>query len=158
MKKVFSRKSVLALALAGAVGLGACGDDPVGVDDDHAEPHGVELVLNGVTIASYNADDGWTGELEVEVGEETAHIDVRFVDEDGDEIDIDEDLYLEVEIEDEDIAEFEQDTPGEFGGHLHGVAEGETDAVFSLMHGSVGSGHADFVTTSVHVHVELPPV
>ena len=155
MKKAFSRKSLLTLALASAVALGACEDDPTGLDE-HSEPHGVELVLNGVTIASYDADDGWTGELEVEAGEETAHIDVRFVDEDGDEIEIDEDLYLEVEIEDEDIAEFEQDTPGEFGGHLHGVAEGETDAVFSLMHGTVGSGHADFVTTAVHVHVEAP--
>jgi hypothetical protein len=62
-----------------------------------------------------------------------------------------------VEIDNETIAEFEQDTPGEFGGHLHGVAAGETDAVFSLMHGTVGSGHADFVTTAVHVHVEAAP-
>lgn len=156
-KDMLARSRFVALALAGTVALGACDDDPVGLDD-HADPHGVELVLNGVTIASYDADTGWTGELEVEVGEETAHIDVRFVDEDGDEITLDDDVYLEVEIEDEDIAEFEQDTPGEFGGHLHGVAQGETDAVFRLMHGAVGSGHADFVTTAVHVHVELPPV
>ena len=155
MKKVFSRNSLLTLSLAGAVAFGACGDDPTGLDE-HAEPHGVELVLNGVTIASYEAGTGWTGELEVEAGEETAHIDVRFVDEDGDEIQLDEDTYLEVEIEDEAIAEFEQDTPGEFGGHLHGVEVGETDAIFRLMHGAVGSGHADFVTTSVHVHVEAP--
>ena len=158
MKNTFSRNYVLTLALAGAVTLGACGDDPVGLDDDHAEPHGVQLVLSGVTIASYEAGSGWTGELEVGLGEETAHIDVRFVDEDGDEIPLDEDVYLEVEIDDEAIAEFEQDTPGEFGGHLHGVAAGETDAVFRLMHGTVGSGHADFVTTAVHVHVEAPPV
>jgi hypothetical protein len=157
MKNAFSRNSVLTLALAGAVALGACGDDPVGLDDDHSEPAGVELVLNGAIIASYEAGSGWTGELEVGVGEETAHIDVRFVAEDGDEIPIDEDLYLEVEIDNETIAEFEQDTPGEFGGHLHGVAAGETDAVFSLMHGTVGSGHADFVTTAVHVHVEAAP-
>lgn len=156
-KDMLSLSRFVALAVAGSVALGACGDDPVGLDE-HSDPHGIELVLNGVTIASYDADTGWTGELEVEVGEETAHIDVRFVDEDGDEITLDDDVYLEVEIEDEDIAEFEQDTPGEFGGHLHGVAQGETDAVFRLMHGAVGSGHADFVTTAVHVHVELPPV
>jgi hypothetical protein len=31
---------------------------------------------------------------------------------------------------------------------------GETDVVFKLMHGSVGSGHPDFVTAAVHAHVE----
>lgn len=144
-----------AFALAAAVAFGACSDDPVGVED-HADPTGVELELNGVVIASYQAGAGWTGELEVLEGQETAHIDVRFVDEDGDPIVLDDDVYLEVAIEDETIAEFEQDTPGEFGGHLHGVAQGETDAVFRLMHGAVGSGHADFETTSVHVHVEVP--
>lgn len=155
MKKRHSRNSTLAVVLAGAVALGACSDDPVGLED-HADPTGVELELNGVVIASYQAGSGWTGELEVLEGEETAHIEVRFVDEDGDPIELDDDVYLEVEIEDETVAEFEQDTPGEFGGHLHGVAAGETDAVFRLMHGAVGSGHADFETTAVHVHVEAP--
>ncbi|MEX2473188.1 MAG: hypothetical protein WEA34_13455, partial [Gemmatimonadota bacterium] len=144
-----------AIAAAGAVALGACSDDPTGLEE-HADPTGVELELNGVVIASYQAGQGWTGELEVLEGEETAHIEVTFVDEDGDPIELDDDVYLEVEIEDEAIAEFEQDTPGEFGGHLHGVAQGETDATFRLMHGAVGSGHADFETTSVHVHVEVP--
>ncbi len=123
-------------------------------DDDHAEPEGVELVLSGAVIASYSGDtQTWTGELEVDVGEETAHITVRFVDHDGDPIPLDDDLYLEVDIEDESIAEWEQDTPGEFGGHLHGHAVGETDVTFKLMHGAVGSGHADFVTMPVHAHV-----
>lgn len=156
MWKRHYRNSALAIVLAGAVGLGACEDDPTGLEE-HADPTGLELVLNGVVIASYDASAGWTGELEVQEGEETAHIDVRFVDEEGDPIPLDEDTYLEVEIEDETVAEFEQDTPGEFGGHLHGVAEGETNAVFKLMHGAVGSGHPDFETTSsVHVHVSAP--
>ena len=95
------------------------------------------LVLSGQTIASYDGHDGeWTGELEVEPGEETGHISVRFVDHDGMAVELDDDFYLEVEVEDESIAEFEQDTPGEFGGHLHGGAEGDTDIVFRLMHGS----------------------
>ncbi len=156
MKTMHSfRNGAFALAAAGAFALGACSDDPVGLDD-HADPTGVELELNGVVIASYQTGAGWTGELAVLEGEETAHIDVRFVDEAGDPIELDDDVYLEVEIEDETIAAFEQDTPGEFGGHLHGVAQGQTDAVFKLMHGAVGSGHPDFETTSVHVHVEVP--
>ena len=81
-------------------------------------------------------------------------MDIRMVDHDGVQVELESDHYLEVDVEDESIAEFEQDTPGEFGGHLHGVAVGETDVVFKLMHGAVGSGHADFVTAAVHAHVE----
>ena len=147
-------KLPFALLTAGILALSAC-ESATEPDDDHAEEvEGVVLVLSGQTVASYDGDAGsWTGELDVEPGEETAHIDVRFVDHDGDEVQLDADYYLEVDVEDESIAEFEQDTPGEFGGHLHGVAEGDTDITFSLMHGTVGSGHADFVTEPLHIHV-----
>ena len=63
---------------------------------------------------------------------------------------------LGLRVEDPTIAEFEQDTPGEFGGHLHGEAVGETDVRFMLMHGAIGSGHADLITAWVHAHVEAP--
>ena len=75
------------------------------------------------------------------------------MDHDGDEVTLDDDYYLEVEVGSASVAEFEQDTPGEFGGHLHGKGVGTTTLVFKLMHGSVGSGHADFVTTSLSVEV-----
>ena len=143
-----------ALLTAGTLALAAC-ESATEPEEDHAEEvEGVMLVLGGQTIASYDGHDGeWTGELEVEPGEETAHISVRFVDHDGAAVALDDDYYLEAEVEDESIAEFEQDTPGEFGGHLHGQAEGDTEITFSLMHGAVGSGHADFVTAPLHIHV-----
>lgn len=149
-----------AFALAAAVALGACSDDPVGLEE-HADPNGVELELNGVVIASYQAGAGWTGELEVLEGQETAHIEVRFIDADGDPIVLDDDSYLEVVIGDEAVAGFEQDTPGEFGGHLHGVAVGDTYAVVRLMHGAVGAGHPDFETpgeavNALNVYVTAP--
>ena len=78
---------------------------------------------------------------------------MQFVDHDGHAVTVGDDFYLRVDVANESIAEFEQDTPGEFGGHLHGVAEGDTELTFSLMHGAVGSGHADFVTAPLHVHV-----
>ena len=150
-------KGLVGLAVISALALTGCSDSTEPEEDEHAEPEGVELVMSGQVIASYDGDtQSWTGEMEVHVGEETAHIRVRFVDHDGDEIPLDEHLYLEVEVEDELIAEFEQDRPGEFGGHLHGMSEGETDVTFRLMHGEVGSGHADFVTTPVHAHVHGP--
>ncbi len=138
---------VLTLAAAGCT-------ESMTEPDEHAEPEGVHLVLGGQVIATYDGEaQSWTGEMEVDEGEETAHITVRFVDHDGDPIPIDDDLYLDVEVADESIAEFEQDTPGEFGGHLHGVSEGATDVSFRLMHGAVGSGHPDFVTTPVQAQV-----
>ena len=148
-------KLPFALLTAGILALSAC-ESATEPEEDHAdEVEGVVLVLSGQTIASYDGDTGtWTGEeLEVEPDDETAHITVRFVDHDGDAVTLDADFYLEVDVEDESIAEFEQDTPGEFGGHLHGKAEGDTEITFSLMHGSVGSGHPDFVTEPLHIHV-----
>ena len=148
---------LVGLAVASVLALAGCSSDTTEPEEEHAEPEGVELVMNGSVIASYDGDtQRWTGELEVDVGDETPHITVRFIDHDGDPIPLDDDLYLEVEVEDESIAEFEQDTPGEFGGHLHGVNEGETDVTFMLMHGEIGSGHADFVTQPVHAHVHGP--
>ncbi len=143
-----------ALLTAGILALSAC-ESATEPEEDHAEEvEGVMLVLSGQTIASYDGHDGeWTGELEVEPGEETAHISVRFVDHDGAAVELDDDFYLEVDVEDESVAEFEQDTPGEFGGHLHGQGEGDTEITFSLMHGAVGSGHADFVTAPLHILV-----
>lgn len=144
----------LSLAVLGALTLAGCEDSPT-EPEEHGDAASLRLVMNGATIASFSwTTNTWTGEMEVEVGEETPHIDVEFLDEDGDVIDFDSDLYLEVDVEDEAIAEFEQDTPGEFGGHLHGEAEGETDVTFMLMHGAVGSGHVDLETTAVHAHVE----
>lgn len=147
-------KLPFALLSAGILALSAC-ESATEPEEDHAdEVEGVILMLGGETIASYDHHDGeWTGELEVEPDEETDHITVRFVNHDMEPVQLDEDFYLEVEVEDESIAEFEQDTPGEFGGHLHGVAEGDTDIVFRLMHGAVGSGHPDFATEPLHIHV-----
>ncbi len=147
-------KLPFAVLTAGILALSAC-DSETEPDEDHAEEvEGVILVLGGDTLATYDGHDSeWNGELEVEPGEETGHIAVTFVDHDMEAVQLGDDFYLEVEVEDESVAEFEQDTPGEFGGHLHGGDEGDTDVVFRLMHGTVGSGHADFVTTALHIHV-----
>lgn len=139
------RNPPLAAAAVVALVVAACGDDPTGAD--HSEPEGVELVMNGAIVASYEGSSArWTGELSVNQGEETPHISVHFIDDHGDRIVFSSSYYLNVEVANESIAEFEQDTPGEFGGHLRGVARGTTGVVFRLMHGSIGSGHADFVT------------
>lgn len=154
MKK--HRPHYLATVVAALALVVACSDDPVvPPDDDHAEPEGVQVLLDGTVVATYDGDaQSWTGELEVEIGE-SGEVEVRFVDHDGDAIPIDDDLYLEVDVTDTAIAEFHHEPdPGDFTGHFDGKAEGETDVVFKLMHGTVGSGHSDFTTTAVHIHVE----
>ena len=147
------RNTTLGLVLAATTVLAACDDSPSDVDE-HGDAAQVQLVMNGMVIATFTfATNSWAGEMEVDVGMETPHITVNFLDEDGDVIVYDSDFYMEVDVEDTAIADFEQDTPGEFGGHLHGEAVGVTDVTFSLMHGAIGAGHADLVTAAVHAHV-----
>ena len=48
MKKLNSRKAVLALSMSAAVGLAACSDDPMAHEEEHGdEVEGVQLWLSG---------------------------------------------------------------------------------------------------------------
>lgn len=145
------------LALGVALLASACDDNPVDEGDGgHSEPFAVVVEEGGQEIASAEIEGSGVseGEIHVAPSDETSHLDVHFVDEDGEEINFDADFYLEAEIEDTTIAEVEQDEPGEFGVHVHGLAEGETTILFRLMHGQVGSGHSDFDAEPIMVHVE----
>ncbi len=87
---------LLAAALLLPLAVAACGEDSTGPEEHGDEVEGVQLVLNGQTIASYDGDTGaWTGEMAVAVGLETAHIDVRFVGHDGVAITLDEPVTVE---------------------------------------------------------------
>lgn len=140
-----------ALAVLATAG---CDDGITDHDDDHAEPVAVQIRLGGQVIASATPTSA-TGTLTISAGEESAHYSVVFVDEDGDVLTPDDDEFLEVVVASSSVAEWEQDTPGEFGGHLHGETAGTTTAVFRLMHGTVGSSsaHADFISTGIQVVV-----
>ena len=146
-------RALVVVALFGLWTTGACSDTPT-EPEEHVEPEGVQLIMTGEVIASYDGDDqSWEGELEVGDGEQTGRIDVVFVDHDGDPVETEEETYLEVDVADEAVATFDQSTAGGFSGQLRGVGTGQTSAVFKLMHGEVGSGHPDFVTTPVAIHV-----
>ena len=128
-----------------------------GTDADPDAPDGVQLVMGGDTIATYDGDtEMWSGDhvpFEIGEGETSEHIDVQFVNHDGDVLEFGDDYYLMVESQADSIATFEQDDPGGFAIHIEGVAAGETGLVFRLMHGAIGSGHADFSTEPLEVHV-----
>ena len=148
MKKWISRNLMVPATVLGLAA--ACSDTPVDPDDDHAEPEGVNLVMSGSVVASYDGDEqAWTGGLEVDVGASSSYITVQFVDHDGDPLELDDDLHLEVDVQNESIAAFTQGTSGEFGGNLEGREAGQTGLSFKLMHGD----HADFITTPVTADV-----
>lgn len=134
-----------------ALGVAACGDNPVDHDDDeHSDVHGLRLVLNGVEV--YRLLEGQVScqqepcGVDVPEGDETALIRVEFLDDDGNEIhdeDLDEGFSLDYEFENPTIAEVEQhDEDGKWNFHIVGKQAGETKMIVKLMHG----GHADFET------------
>ena len=152
MKRKRARASVAACA-AGWLAVAACAEDPTDVHVD-AAIEGVELVMGGATIASWDRAAGtWTGTLNVGVGQETALVQVVFLDHDGEEIVFDLEHYLEVTVADESVAAFEQASPGGFAGRLRGAQAGSTTVTFMLMHGVFPTGHLDEPTSPLAVTV-----
>lgn len=152
MKSNRSVPSRAAFALVLALGLAAC-DNPV-AREDHVEPAGVQVLQGGQVIAETHGDHTH-GRITVRAGEESPHLTVRFVDDADRPVELGSGYYLAVAVADAAVAAWEQDTPGEFGGHVHGRAAGTTTVRFRLMHGRVGGGHADF--ESLPFRVEVTP-
>ena len=163
MRKRYNfRAPRLGLSLvAGSLLLSACGDGESVTEPEptyHADDvEGVQLVASARTIATYDGPSGtWNDSFEIDAGELSGHIDVRFVDGSGNAVPLGDDFYLEVVPENPSIATYFQDDPGGFGFHIEGVAAGEAGLVFRLMHGAIGTGHADFITEPFEVHVHGP--
>jgi hypothetical protein len=147
------RLAVAALSLA--LFTGACSDSTGPNDDhDHEEPAGLLATLGGQQVVRVQPNRDVIGSFTVAVGEETDHITIRFLAEDGDVLTPDEDeYYLAAEVANGAIAEIEQDEPGEFGIHVHGKQVGTTTVRLKLMHGSVGSGHSDYTSPPITITV-----
>ena len=141
----------------GSLLLSACGDStPTEPEPEyHADDvESVQLVSSARTIATYDGPSGtWNDSFEIDAGELSGHIDVRFVDANGDAVQLGDDFYLEVVSDDPSIVSYFQDVPGGFAFHIEGVAAGEAGLVFRLMHGAIGTGHADFITEPFRVRV-----
>jgi len=139
--------------LALALSLGACSDS-TGPDHDHEEPAGLRAILNGATVVSINAARQVTGSFTVPAGQETDHIEIEFLAEDGDVIAIDEtEYYLAFEIDNPTLVDLEQHEPGEFEVHVVGLAAGTTNIRFKLMHGTFPGGHSDYTSPNIPVTV-----
>ena len=154
MKKLISSDLATVAAMVSALVLAACGTDPDD-EEEHHEPHEVQLVTGGNVLATYEVEEtSWEVHfpLAVDAGEETSQIEVRFLDDEGDELhfeDEDEEVTLGVKVANEAIAEFVQSAPGAFTGKFRGKMEGETGVTIELLHGD----HADLTTRPLQVKV-----
>lgn len=156
---LYTAKSVFTILLLSVL-IVSCSNS-VGSDDDHeheehSEPFGVALILNGTEIAvqedgsvSYATGD----QIDIPAGSETDLITIRFIAEDGDRFEphADEGYSLDWVISNEDVLEVEQheeDDAWQF--HLVGVAPGETEIQFELWH---NEEHRDFTSKPFVVEV-----
>lgn len=134
--------SVIALAVA-------C-DNPVHSDDDHAEAAGVRVRLGGVVVAESRGATIVVNNLPpVTVGAETGLLQVDFIAEDGDQIDLsaDADFSLGVVFANPAIASYR--AVATYDGHIRGVTAGSTTVQFELRHGD----HPDFTSQPFGVTV-----
>ncbi|WP_372638981.1 hypothetical protein [Fodinibius sp.] len=150
--QLLSRRTLLLLALFSTLLFTACGDNPAGGDDDeHTDPHGLELVHNGEVIFEYVEGEGVTEHtpMHFRVGEEYP-FEVHFLAENGDYIhveDLGDGYSLGWVIENENVLDIiQQEEDAEWNFHLAAITEGESKVQFRLMH---GDDHADFQTLPV---------
>lgn len=146
---------ITALALSALLWT-ACGNSTSSDDEEHTDPFGVTLIMNGVEIAAqengevtYHDGD----HLEMEVGEETNLITIRWIAEDGDRFvpDENEGYSLKWIVDNENIMEVEQhEEDGPWSFHLVGLEAGETTVQFELWH----NDHPDFTSSEFDVHIE----
>lgn len=140
------------------VSLVGCGsDNPTSTQEEHFEPEGLVLIESGVRFFRYfrgqiDANDGRHSEIEAPVGL-TPHWSIKFLDENGAEIDApnDPDYKFTWSIADPTILAVVQDEgdEGSFEFHLQGLKEGETTIEFQVSH----VDHVDFRTIPLEVHV-----
>lgn len=130
----------------------SCDNSTSSVEDEHSEPAGFVLKLNGANVITQLPGETITGEFELEPEEETALITIFFIAEDGDEFQpVEPEYSLNALFDTEGIAEFEQhEEDDKWSFHIHAKAEGITNMTLQLMH----NGHSDFSTQDIHVHVE----
>ncbi len=143
-------RSILILILALLVGsLAACKKNPVEPDDDHAEAEGLVLRMNGVDIVTVK-EGRVTGGISVKVGTETDHIEVYFLEHDGDRFQpTGNDFSLGWAMADATVAEVELEAGKKWDIHIQGKKVGQTTLELRLLH----VGHVDFRTPPIPVTV-----
>lgn len=151
--KDFSTKTLLVILTAILFTFTACNNPASSEEEEHhEEPVGAVLTMNGQEVARYD-NEGVTGGIEVNEGEETTLITIRFIADDGDLFQPDDPEYsLRWKDIDGAVANVEQhDEDGKWSFHIHGEAQGNTSVVFQLWHDP--AVHSDFDTEPIPVTV-----
>jgi hypothetical protein len=135
---------------------GCSDDDPIVPAENHFEAEGIVFLQSGITVASIFRGVT-TDTLIAPEGGRSDHFNVKFYDENQSVIDppSEADKTLAWEIDNETILAVWQH-PGEEGGyefHLDGLAEGNTNIEFFIMH----EGHSDYRSGKIPVRVEQDP-
>ncbi len=152
MKKLSLFRNTPIYLASALILLSACSNSTSSDEEEHSDPKGFVLSMNGADIVTQLPGGTISGEIELEPEQETDLITIHFLDEDGVKFQPDEPEYsLGFEFEEDGIAEFEQhEEDGKWSFHIHAEAVGVTDLELKLMHGD----HSDFTTQSIHIHVE----
>lgn len=148
-------KNVFVLLLIATVGI-SCSNSASSEEEMHQDAEGFVLKLNGDNIVEkYPNQDLVNNFPEIEAGDETALINVFFIDDDGNEYVPDEpEVYLDFEISDTNIIATEQHE-GEFWEfHVLGLQEGTANLTLRLMH----DDHPDFESPAIGITVVPAPV
>lgn len=144
--KTARRTSRAVLALSLALGVAAC--DSTTEPDEHHEAAGLVIAdQNNTTLVTVNAARQVTGSLTVAAGA-AQHLEVFFVDVDGDRFQLDEgdEHTLAWTVANEAVAVIDS-----HGDHmdLDGVSAGNTTVVFSVLHGN----HSDYDSPAIPITV-----
>jgi hypothetical protein len=152
MRATFRSMRSLAMLVAVGTVLAACSDDPTAPAEHGPTPVNAELYLRGSDIKLADTHgDHWHGSVTTGVGV-NPELDVRFLDEDGNTIELDDEHTVHAEIaagQPSGIATVES-----HGDHLGltALAPGETRIVIHFRH----DGHTEWSTPALRVVVTTP--
>lgn len=148
-------KNVFVLLMIASVSI-SCSNSASTEDEVHQDAEGFVLKLNGDNIVEkYPNQDLVNNFPEIEQGDETALIEIFFIDDDGNEFVPDEpEVFLDFEISNTNIIDIEQHE-GEFWEfHVLGLQEGTANLTLELMH----DDHPDFESPAIEITVVPAPV
>jgi hypothetical protein len=152
--KLLKWKFVLSIILIAITILNtSCEDDPVVPQEEHLKAIGMVFYTSGIEVARILRGET-TDTLTAPVGGLSDHFDIKFIDENEEEIDppSTETQTLAWEYDDNSIADIMQHEgeEGSFEFHIEGLKVGETNIEFFVMH----NDHHDFRSGKIPVRIE----